>query len=353
MERRPQGTGSIYRRGKIWHIQYFRHGQRQRESSGSTEREDAERLLHRRLGLQQLTPEKATMGDLIDLVIEDYEFRGLRSVATVKWRAEANLRPVIGAMPAAKFGSSDLKWYVAKRRKAGAENATINRELAIIGRGLTLAAEADPPVIVRRIRVPHLEEDNVRQGFLEPDQYEALLRELPERLKALFVVGYHVGGRKGELRRIQWDQVDFAGGGVRLERKQTKGKRPRILPIYGDMESWLRRQREGCPQSCPWVFFYRGRPVGAQLAGWREACERAGLSGLLFHDLRRSAVRNMKRAGLDDKIAMQISGHKTRSMYDRYNIVSEEDLGDAAAKLQEYLKEHRKPKPPAKLKRVK
>jgi hypothetical protein len=100
------------------------------------------------------------------------------------------------------------------------------------------------------------------------------------------------------------------------------------------------------------VFHHRGGLVGAHLDGWQGACERAGAPGLLFHDLRRSAVRNMKRAGIEDKIAMQISGHKTRSIFDRYDIVSEDDLEGAAEKLTDYFAE-RKIQRAAKLKRVK
>ena len=100
------------------------------------------------------------------------------------------------------------------------------------------------------------------------------------------------------------------------------------------------------------MFYYRGKPVGAQLRGWREACEAAGIPDLFFHDLRRSAVRNMKRAGVQDKIAMQISGHKTRAVFDRYNIVDEGDIGSAGEKLERYF-EQRKVDRAARLKRVK
>jgi integrase len=80
------------------------------------------------------------------------------------------------------------------------------------------------------------------------------LEELPSNLKALFVCGYHTGARKNELCRIRWEQVDFEGGLIRLSVAQTKAKRPRTLPIYGDMRRWLERQRETCPAGCPWVF---------------------------------------------------------------------------------------------------
>jgi integrase len=67
----------------------------------------------------------------------------------------------------------------------------------------------------------------------------------------------------------------------------------------------------------PWVFFYPSQPIGAHLDGWREACERAGVPNLLFHDLRRSAVRNMMRAGIPRPVEMAMTGHKTESMYRR------------------------------------
>src|SRR5215472_2514018 len=170
-----------------------------------------------------------------------------------------------------------------------------------------LGAQEDPPLVHRQPAIPKLEEDNVRQGFLEQEQYERLLEELPPNLKALFVCGYHTGARKNELRRIQWPQVDREGGLIRLEGGQTKNKRPRVLPIYGDMPRWLEHQRDTCPMGSPWVFHgAHNRPVDNHLNGWTEACVRAGVPGLLFHDLRRSAVRNMKRAGIQDVEAMRI-----------------------------------------------
>jgi integrase len=180
-----------------------------------------------------------------------------------------------------------------------------------------------------------------------------VLEELPARLKALFVCGYHTGARKNELRRIEWSQVDLNAGLIRLPASQTKNKRPRTLPIYGDMRRWLERQRETCPENCTWVFHgAHSHPVDSHLNGWPEACERAGMPGLLFHDLRRSAVRNMKKAGLQDLEAMRISGHLTRNVFDRYNIIDEDDLAAAGKRLEDYAAK-RKQERAAKLRLVK
>ena len=281
------------------------------------------------------------------------QLRKLRDAKTVEWRYKANLEPALGNIQAGRLNRAQVNTYIEHRRAAGAGDATINRELSIVRRAYTLAMREDPPLVRRAPYIPKLVEHNVRQGFLEEEQYEKLLQELPMKLKALFVCGYHVGTRKGELRRTRWEQVDYQARQIRLDASQTKGGKPRTLPIYGDMERWLRIQEESCPAGCPWVFHgARNRPVGDHLEGWGEACERASLPGLLFHDLRRSAVRNRTRAGIRDKVAMQISGHRTRSMFDRYDIVDEGDISNAAEKLEKYAAE-RKAARAARLGRVK
>ena len=108
----------------------------------------------------------------------------------------------------------------------------------------------------------------------------------------------------------KWRQLDIAAREIRLSGQQTKNGRPRTAPIYGDMRVWLEWQREEARQrwpECPWVFNYLGKPIGGHLKGWQRACEAAGLPELLFHDVRRSAVRNMERAGIPRNIPMSIS----------------------------------------------
>src|SRR5262249_22726136 len=132
----------------------------------------------------------------------------------------------------------------------------------------------------------------------------------------------------------------ISAGEIRLMKGQTKGKAPRTAPIYADMVYWLKFQREVRDQDfpdCPWVFHYLGRQVGTHVKGWNGACEAAGLHGLHFHDLRRSAVRNMERAGIARNVAMAISGHKTEAVYRRYDIISSRDLKLAAVRMENYL----------------
>jgi integrase len=353
--RRTKGAGGIRKRGKGWEIRYTVGGRDYSESAHTNDRAVAEKLLQQKLGEiaagREVAPSKATIDDLAQLVLKDYELRGLRNKKHVVWTYNAHTKPILGTLLASRFGPAQVRIYIESRRKEGAKNGTINRELSFLRRGFQLGYEEDPPLVRRIPAISKLEENNVRQGFIEQTQYERLLGELPERLKALFVVGYHVGCRLSELRGLQWPQVDFEAGVIRLFASQTKGKVARTLPIYGEMEHWLTMQQAKPSTLGQWVFPGRlNRPVGAHVDGWREASERAGLPGLLFHDLRRSAVRNLTRAGVPRHVAMAITGHKTASVFARYDIVSEGDIVNVKKTMEEFMEAKRKP---TKLERVK
>jgi integrase len=349
MSKRPNGTGNIYRRGSIWWIRYSRNGKQYAESSKSEDRKDAERMLATRLGdiasgrFQGLTAERLTVWNLCELVIADYEFNDKRGLEDLRWRAEKHLRRNFEQLLALALTSERLKAYKKERRLEGAADATINRELAVIRRGFTLAREAG----LYRSEAPHFglfKLDNARQGFVEDADYRKLIEALPSHLKCIAITGYHLGLRAGELRKLRWTQVDLDAREIRLTASQTKGKRPRTAPIYGDLLPALSHQkteRDANWPDVPWVFHWHGKPIGHSLKGWRRSAKAAGVPDFLFHDLRRSAIRNMERAGIPRKIAMSISGHRTESVYLRYDIVSQRDLAIAREKLEAFHIEQR------------
>ena len=284
--------------------------------------------------------ERIHLNTLLDLVIEDYKLHKRASLPMTISRIDKHLRPVLGDLRAANFGTATTDRYIRRRKDDGAENSTINRELAILRRAFSLAFRNEPPLVVREPYIPRLLENNVREGFLEPSQFAALRDALPSHLKAFFVVASHTGMRSGELRKLLWSQVDLVRGEIRLSGLQTKNKRPRTLKMYGDMKPWLemaKRDHDEYWPECQFVFHYLGRPIGAHIKGWKKACEAVGLKGLLFHDLRRSAVRVMERAGVPRHVAMSISGHRTEAVYRRYDIVSERDIVNAGEKLEQYI----------------
>jgi integrase len=249
-------------------------------------------------------------------------------------------------------------------------NATINRSLALLRRMFMLALEDGNLRVIPHF--PMLKENNVRKGFVVHGQYNLVRDALPEHLVPVLAMGYFTGMRQGEILPLRWEQVSFRDSQVLLDPGTTKNDEPRIVPLTGELRAILEvqfdRHKLDCPQ-CPFVFFYRGRKFEAFRKVWRNTCVRVGLArfvcvhcgkatvgtkkcapcsklgkkdkrryqGLLFHDLRRTGVRNLVRAGVPERVAMNVSGHKTRAVFDRYNIVDERDLKDAAQKLSRYL----------------
>lgn len=238
-----RGTGTIYRRGNVYWIQYFVHGRQVNESTKSTDEAEAQRILKVKVGEaaagRDVTPERATVDDLCALVVADYRLRKLRDAENVKWRIDAHIKPAIGSLLASRFTPHQVRQYVELRRKNSASDATINREMAIVRCGFSLGLREDPPLVRRAPYITKLEEDNVRQGFIEQGQYLALRAALPDHLKALLVVGYHCGNRLGELRKLCWSQVDMEAGEIRIEKSQAKSKKPRTLRSMATWSSGL------------------------------------------------------------------------------------------------------------------
>jgi integrase len=263
-------------------------------------------------------------------------------------RLERHVRPVFGKMLAVEVTATRVKRYVAMRRGDGAANATINRELSVIRTALAIGAKAEPPIVVRVPHIPKLHEDNVREGFLARSDYEKLRDQLPSYLKLIFVCGYHWGVRAGELKAIKWEQVDLEHNQVLVSRKTTKNREAHTLPIYGEMRAWIdmaKTARDTDYPECPWLFSDHGVQLLSFRKAWASACRRAGVTGLKFHDLRRSAARNMDMAGIPRKVIMAITGHKTESMFLRYRIVSQQDLTDAAKRMERWLEAKPEEKP--------
>jgi integrase len=189
-------------------------------------------------------------------------------------------------------------------------------------------------------KFPSLPEHNTRQGFFERDEFEALVVHLPPYLQDLARFGYLTGWRKGEITSLTWADVDYRGRVIRLRPEASKSGQGRLLGLEGELWQLIERRwaaRHMGERLIPWMFHRNGVRIGNFRKAWGSACKRAGMAGKLFHDLRRTAVRNMVRAGVRERVAMAISGHRTRSVFDRYNIVSDADLRDAIVKTVAYV----------------
>ncbi len=287
-----------------------------------------------------------TVGELLDDVLRDYRLNQ-KGVTSAEQIIRLHLQPTFGTMPAARVATSDLRRFVEARLAEGAAPATVNRSLALLRRAYNLGRKASPPKVTRLLNFEMLSEQNARQGFLEPDEYRAILRELPVHLQLVLTFAYFTGCRRGEILKLRWSQIDLLARVVRLPPSATKNRDGRVIPLASELitalEIHLERQKQ-IEGSDDRVFRYNnGEPITGLSSAWRLACKRAGLVDAhgkptkLLHDCRRSAVRNMVRSGTSEKVCMAISGHKTRSIFDRYDIVSERDLVAAADRLGQHI----------------
>ena len=188
-----------------------------------------------------------------------------------------------------------------------------------------------------------LKENNVRKGFFEHGDFLALREALPEYMKGFVTFAYKTGWRASEIESLTWAQVDLDNGIVRLEAGETKNDDARTVYLDEELQEIFQGQfdaRKDRKKVLPWVFTNEAGdgPVKDFRKSWVGACKNANIGKRLFHDFRRTAVRNMVRAGIPERVAMMVSGHKTRSVFDRYNIVSDTDLRLAAQKTETYLR---------------
>jgi integrase len=292
---------------------------------------------------------------LLDLVIEDYKQSDQKTTGDARRKIDNGLRPFFEEMLAAQVDSDVIdrwmRWRSVRRLRTSPERetlqpASINRELSLLRRAFQLGYERKPQLVDRIPPIKKLRENNTRKGFVCQEQYHALLAELPEDLRGITCVAYHVANRKGELFRLEWSDVELDGNPpvFTLWPGETKNNDGRTLPILeGEMLDTLRALKQRRDQKWPKATHVFLNNEGAPLAHymmrkrWDDACVRAGVPGLLFHDLRRSAVRNLRRAGVSQKVAREFSGHKTDAIFDRYNITDFDDLKDAARRLSRFL----------------
>ena len=347
------------KKSAIWWLKYYQDGMSIQESSGTKKYTDAMTLLKQREGkaasgepiIRRMN--RIKFDELAKAVVRDYERNGKDTVSDVKTRLSLNILPYFGKRLALSITTETIQKYIdvrlTQKTRTGNRpaNGTINRELAIIKRAFNLAMKARQ--ITTAPYIPMLIENNVRRGFYEEGLFEEAKRlvGIDKNGKARLteahadVVRDYVtfnsmtGWRSSESKGLLWADVDFTAGRIYLA--DSKNGEARYFPITDDLRVVL-DSRKAYTKTCnrnlekviPFVFHRDGEQLKACERSWKSACVKAGMGDRIMHDFRRTAVRSFRRAGLSDKVAMKLTGHKTRSVYDRYNIVDEKDLDNAA-----------------------
>ena len=357
------GEWITWRKTANWYVRYSFRGKAHLKSSHSSKRADAVKLLQQkrdemgldRQGQQPFKPnrERVTFEDL-RRIAEDQNALKPRK-AERSWRASWKaLDGFFAGTKAIAIDHAKLTKYVAYRLSMHRARGTIRNELAAIRQALKKAA-LDGKALVPTF--PSVEESKPRKGFFEVDAYAALLAWLPEDIQAIIAFLRETGWRLNEALSLQWRQVDLRTKIVRLDPGMTKNDEGRTFPyaMLPALDALLRAQRERTSQAeavtgrlVNLVFHDQGRPIRTArfYRAWWRAAKAAGVyrewphaetgrrvRGPLPHDFRRTAVRDLIAAGVPDKVAMEITGHKTREVFDRYHIVSETDKTRAVEKL--------------------
>jgi len=359
--------GTIYRRkfkdkngntkeGKTFWIRYQHNGKPVYESVKSTKWADAANLLKLREGeIASGRPppgntfDKVMFSELVEGIKEDYKLKGQKRPRT------KHLEKFFDDMRAVGVTTNKIKKYINHRLEEGAANATIKLELAALKRIFNLGVQETPPKVDRVPRIPDIEVQNVKEGYFEDNDYYAIVENLPDYMKGPVMFAYWTGWRDTQIRSLTWAMVNIDERLITAPGRITKNKKAHTIYMNDPLLEVIKDRRSKRNLGCPYVFHRDGRQIGDFRFVWNEACRKSGLgygyklnnkyaekwkhigTGPTFHDFRRTAVRNLIRSGIPEKVAMKITGHKTRSVFDRYNIVTSDDLRLAAEKQAEKL----------------
>lgn len=339
-----KGEGRVYQRGGQFWIDYHVRGKRFRESVGDDEAKAKAKLKSR---LKEIYGDKfvgpkeeaLTVEQLADNLILHLETKGAKAVPSFK----SHLKPVkdvFALVRVVDLTTARIERFIKERLEAKKKPATVNRETGALRQALNLARKQGR--LTRIPYVPMLGENNARQGFFERADFEAVAAKLEEPITDIARFAYLSGWRKGEILPMTWAAVDRAAREIRLA--TSKNGQGRVLGYDEGSEledlidrRWKAREfttRDKQTGLSEYVFHRRGAPIVDFKKAWGKACKDAKVPGRLFHDLRRTAVRDMMRAGVPQSVAMAISGHKTISVFNRYNITSEDDKREGLRRLQ-------------------
>lgn len=344
-----RGGGRVFQRGGQFWIAYYapKDGKstEHREPGGATEKEARKKLKSRleeiivaRRGGQRFQgprQERITVDELLQSLEQDYVIHGRKSLPQLRSHL-AHVRKFFAMDRAFSVTPDRLRRYIASRQEEGAQPATVNRELEGLRRAFALAVEAQ---VLTSIPVfTSLPENNARQGFFERGDFQAVLDRLRDSdVKDFCDWFYRTGMRPGEIRALTWDTLDRETWTLRLHARDAKTRRGRAIALAGEVRAIIERRVQARRLDCALIFHRGGKPFGDFRKVWNRACREVGIAGRLIYDLRRTAVRNMVRAGVDPAVAMKISGHRTRNVFDRYNIINEDDIRQAVLKTDAYV----------------
>jgi len=352
-----RGDGFLKRRGGVWWYFYYRDGKPCRESLKTSDPKAAERMAKAiRDGILTGTKLPAQQRRVTVLnILEDFLVNlRLRKGDTTADRADHQLtfmKEALGHIRAEDLDTATIERYQAERLAADRAAKTVNNECAHLRQAFKLAATRKPPKVATIPLIPMLPVNNARQGFMARADFEALLSHIEDAdIRDFLEWFWWTGMRPNEIRQLTWDMLNQETNVLHLDPKAAKIRRGRSIALRGPegeetpLSRIIDRRTKARDLTTNLIFHrklparYGRHPIARFAAFWSEALRKANLpEGTIVYDLRRSAIRNMLRSGVHERTAMAISGHKTRSMFDRYNVTNEADISAAIVKTAAYV----------------
>jgi integrase len=373
-----RGSGRIFQRkgsAFLWCAYYLR-GKEYRQSTEETDPSKAEKFLKRKLkevGADQIgaktfispQQERITVNQILDELVAEYKQGGRRGIArdvSPEMKSQLNrLREFFGAMRAMAVHKSHVYAFIETLREEGKKNGTVNRPLQLLGQAYKIAVTSDPPVLSRMLRVPRLEENNVRKGKFTNAEAEQIFAGLPEYMTDVARFAYEIGARRGEILKLKWSYLDE--NAISVPATDTKDRKPRSIALTPQLEKIIEVRRAARLPGCDLIFHHNGHAIRDYRKCWRTACVLSGQGqfycrncrdaehnftavldakktcptcgrkckapkyiGKIFHDFRRTAAHEMWKAGSSVQDCMQVTGHKTEAMFNRYaDLFSDEE----------------------------
>ena len=340
-----RGDGKLHQRGNVWWADYTVRGHRYQRSTGKDNRRDANDWLRKELDEarqgRSISVDKITVQDLVQELFRQYDVDGRKTKDDDERRWKLHLGPFFRTQKASDVTRPMVRGYIQQRKAEEdwhgnlPQNATINRELAVLREAYSLAVKDERLSHMPSFQGLMLDESaNVRRGFLKDSQYERLAAATTKFglwLRAMFEVYYSYGWRSSELPKMRVRLLDFESRTIAID--TSKNGDPRTVKMTEKVFELLNACCAGKGDN-DFVFTRKnGLRIKDFRGAWESVTEAAGVPGLLVHDLRRTGARNLRRAGVDRDTVMRIGGWKTDSVFRRYNIVDEEDLEKAAQAL--------------------
>ena len=280
-------------------------------------------------------------------------YLGLEKVKAIKtcWRIKIaldNFNSELGDIIVGQIKPVDLENYQIKRKAQGKAHGTIDKEISTAQTMVRKAFFNDliggnTLKIFERVDNLLRGSENARERILSLDEYHRLMDHLPAHLKPVVATAFYTGMRRGEIVGLTWNKVDLQERIIRLEAEDTKDNEARDIPIPDELHGILKSIPRGIHDKH--VFHHNGKPIKGDIrTALRRACKEAGIpygrstkGGFVFHDLRHSFNTHMRKAGVPESVIMEITGHSTRQMFDRYNTIDTEDTRQAIDQLQAYF----------------